>query len=163
MLPLSFWPQIPRQDCQEYVVTKYSQRGPGSSSCPNHSFLFFYMQRSSAFSCTFSWSHAQDLFILFSHVHSVNYTRACTQTHSPTQCAMQKQDTSAFFLSQGCRTIVILHQPFRNLLRLLFQRCRPEALVLQLRHIVYMIKCSICSYISWANSDKCYQSSYFSE
>lgn len=39
----------------------------------------------------------------------------------------------------------------------------PEALVLQLCHIVYMIKCSICSYISWANSDKCYQSSYLSE
>lgn len=69
----------------------------------------------------------------------------------------------SFLLSQECRTIVILHQPFRNLLRLLFQWCRPEALVLQLCRTVYMIKCSICSYISWANSDKCYQSSYFSD
>lgn len=68
-----------------------------------------------------------------------------------------------FFVSQRCRTIAILSQPFRNLLHFLFQWCRPEALVLQLCLTVYMIKCSICSYISWAISDKCYQSSYFSE
>ena len=142
---------------------KDSQRGLGTSSCPNHSFPFFCTQWSSAFSRAYSSSHAQDPFILFFHVHLVNYTRACTQTHTPTESAMQKQDTSSFFLSQGWRTIATLHQPFRNLLCLLFQWCRPEALVLQLRHIVYMIKCSICSYISWANSDKCYQSSYFSE
>lgn len=94
----------------------------------------------------------QQIIHMHAHKHTALHWVPCRSRTRP-----------SFLLSQECRTIVILHQPFRNLLCLLFQWCRPEALVLQLRRTVYMIKCSICSYISWANSDKCYQSSYFSD
>lgn len=85
-------------------------------------------------------------------MHSQGITHVHAHKHiTPTQSAAQRQDTCThppLFLPLGLRTTAILHHPFRNLLRLLFQWFRPEALVLQSRHIFSMIKCSICSYIS---------------
>lgn len=157
----SLWLHISRQRCQEYGVIKDRQMWQGTSSYPTHCLHFFYTQWSSLLSpshillsCTRSF-HLVSLCVL-SRLHT------CIDTY-PAERVMQKQDTSSFFLSRGCRTIAILHQPFRNLLLFLFQWCRPEALALQLCLTVYIIKCSICRHISWAVSDKCYQSSYFSE
>lgn len=152
------WLQISRQSCQEYGVMKDSQMWQGTSSYPNHS-IPSTCSGAPCFLLHISCYHAQGPFLWFPHVHSVNYTCAWTHILQRVSCRSRTHP----LLSQGCRTIAILHQPFRNLLCFLFQWCRPEALVLQLCLTVYMIKCSICSYISWAISDKCYQSSYFSE
>lgn len=137
---------------------KDRQRGLGTFSCPTAPFLSPIL---------LSPSH----ILLISCIRSFHFVLSCalskshtcmhTNMYPYTDC--HEGGHILFLLSQGCRTIAILHQPFRNLLSSLFQWCGPEALVLQLCHIVYMIKYSICSYISWANSDKCYQSSYFSE
>lgn len=118
--------QISSLSCQGCGDMKDSQSGVGTShgTAPASPFLISVHSGALPFFLLCSWSHAQDPLSLFSHVHSADHTRACTQTHTPTQSAVQKQDASSCFLSHACTLIAALHQPLRNLLRSLFQWAR---------------------------------------
>lgn len=107
--------------------------------------------------------HAQSPFIWFPHVRSVDSTCAWTRILQSVSCRSRTHPLFSCHRGIGPLQFSTSHLGICFLKHFLFQWCRPEALVLQLHLTVYMIKCSICSYISWAVSDKCYQSSYFSE